>query len=137
MKKFFLLILIMSFVSFLFAENIIWETDGQGRLTGKVVKIQGGQTVSTTIEQDKVNINPYTEVTKTYNDVKKIYIWHGGINIRIGIDDITTADTDNYNIISKNGMGYLIDDIYMETMILHLKGDTATDTGTARIDIYK
>lgn len=137
MKKFFLLILIMSFVSFLFAENIIWETDGQGRLTGKVVKIQGGQTVSTTIEQDKVNINPYTETTKTYNDVKKIYIWHGGVDIRIGIDDTTTADTDNYNIISKNGMGYLIDDIYMETMILHLKGDTATDTGTARIDIYK
>lgn len=137
MKKIFGIIFLIIFISILFAEDIIWETDGQGRLTGKIVKIQGGQTVATEIIQDKVNVNPYTEVIKTYNNVKKIYIWHGGIDIRIGLNDTTTADTDNYNIISKNGMGYLIDDVYMETMILHLRGDTATDTGIARIDIYK
>jgi len=136
MKKIFIFLLI-AFVSVIFAENVIWETDGQGRLTGKIVKIQGGQTVATEIVQEKVNVNPYMEEIKTYNNVKKIYIWHGGIDIRIGLNDTTTADTDNYNIISKNGMGYLIDDVYMETMILHLRGDTETDTGVARIDIYK
>ena len=92
---------------------------------------------ATAIQQDKVNVNPYTEVEKNYTNVKGIEIYNNGINIRVGFNDTTTADTDNYLLIPSTAVGYEKNNVNFTSLKVRLKGDTETDTGVARIVVYK
>ena len=91
----------------------------------------------TSVQQDKVSVNPYTEVEKDYTSVMAIEIYNSGKNIRIGFDDTTTADTDNYWVIPSSAVGFERDNLNVDSLKVRLKGDTATDTAVVRINIYK
>lgn len=89
------------------------------------------------IIQDKVEVNPYTEIVKTYHYVKAIEIYNDGKNIRVGFNETTTNDGDNYWIIPSNAVGFERDGLNIRNLKIRLRGDTSTDTGIVRINIYK
>lgn len=96
-----------------------------------------GAEVITSVQQDKVSVNPYTEVEKDYTNVKSIEIYNAGKNIRIGFNDTTTADTDAYWIIPSSAGGFEKDGLNVSSLKVRFKGDTTADTATVRINVYK
>lgn len=94
--------------------------------------------LSDTIQQDSAAINPYTETTKTYTNVKKIEISNPALDVRLGFNDISTADTDNYWIIPETSPTYIRDGLNIPSLDINLMGDeVADDTGTVRIIIWQ
>lgn len=88
------------------------------------------------VYQDTKAVTPYAEVSTTYTRVKGLHIYHAK-DIRIGFDDVTTADTDSYTRLDADASPFKLDDCYFSTLTVRLKGDTTADTDTVRIVILK
>ena len=63
-----------------------------------------------------------------YSNVKAVEIYNNSKNIRVGFNDTTTADTDNYWIIPSSAVGFERANLNLDTLIIRLKGDTSSDT---------
>jgi hypothetical protein len=92
--------------------------------------------ITSDIIQDVVTVNPYTEQTKTYTEVRQLRIKaRTAIAVRVAFDDATTSDS--YYVLS-SGESLPLTNLYLSTVTVKLKGDsTATDTGSVSIIIGK
>ena len=113
-------------------KRIIWLAVGVLLLVSTIAICEMMQ-----VEQYKISVNPYTEVTQELRNVRAIEIYNNGINVRVGFNGITTDDTDLYWVIPDSAVGYERDGILLQFLTLRLKGDTASDTAVVRVIIYK
>jgi len=91
--------------------------------------------ITSDIVQDVITVNPYTEQTATYTEVRQIYIRaQTAIAVRVAFDDATTSDS--YVVIPSGGFIHL-KNLYLSSVITRLKGDTGSDTGPVVIMIGK
>ena len=93
------------------------------------------------IIHDYASINPYSDTTKTYTDVKKIELINDDeINVlyvfNTGNNDKTTSDT-GIPVMAATDRMVLFRSLDTRTITVLLKGNTATDTGTVPIIVYK
>jgi len=139
MRKIFISFGVLGIVVLLFAGTEMKNIPGRG-IVPYVKEYDGTyspQSKATTIQQEKKSVNPYTETTASYSNVKAVEIYNDGKSIRIGFNDTTTADTDNYWIIPSTAVGYSKNNLDLDTLIIRLKGDTTSDTATVRINVFK
>ena len=91
--------------------------------------------ITSDIVQDVVTVNPYTEQTKTYTEVRQLRIKaRTTIAVRVAFDDATTSDS--YYVLS-SGEALPLDSLYLSVVTVRLKGDTTSDTGPVAIIIGK
>jgi len=87
------------------------------------------------VSQNTVSVTPYAESTVSLGYAKSVRINAGGKSVRVGLNDITTVDTDKYWTISSSDQP--LDITLWQTTTLRFKGDTASDTTTVRLLIQK
>jgi len=91
------------------------------------VGIDSSIAVCTSIEHDSAYVTPYSEVQKSYSDVKKIVIDNNGKDIRLAYDGTTTTnDGQPYFPIRADGLGYQENDLNLLNCTLRLKAESDT-----------
>lgn len=87
------------------------------------------------VSQNVVSVTPYAETTVYLGYVKSVRISSGGKAVRVGLNDVTTVDTDRYWKIGANDQP--LDITLWQTTTLRLRGDTASETATVRMLIQQ
>jgi len=91
--------------------------------------------ITSDIVQDVVTVNPYTEQTATYTNVRQLRIRaNTAINVRVAFDDATTSDS--YTVLPSGSELPLVN-LFLSTVTVRLKGNAETDTGPVAIIIGK
>jgi len=94
--------------------------------------------LSDTVIVERISVDGYTEVSKTYTNVKHIEVYNqtDSKKVRVGIGGNDT--TTNYLVIDESKtLGWVRSNINFASFDIKLKGDTEADTAVVVIQVWR